>query len=29
MERPRKQSYTVEIYLGKMLDQDIRSDQKV
>lgn len=29
MERPRKQTYTVEMYLQRMKDLDIRSDQKV
>jgi len=29
MARPRKQTYTMEMYLGKMKDMDIRSDQDV
>lgn len=29
MERPRKQTYTLEMYLQRMKDLDIRSDQKV
>ena len=29
MERPRKQTYTLEMYLRKMRDRDIRDDQKV
>lgn len=29
MAKPRKQTYTMEMYLGKMKDMDIRSDQDV
>ena len=29
MARPRKQTYTMQQYLEKMQDQDIRSDQDV
>ncbi|NBH86994.1 DUF262 domain-containing protein [bacterium C-53] len=29
MERPRRQTYTLDMYLKKMKDQDIRSDQDV
>lgn len=29
MARPRKQTYTLEMYLKKLKDQDIRLDQDV
>lgn len=29
MAKPRRQTYTLEMYLKKMKDQDIRSDQDV
>lgn len=29
MAKPRKQTYTMEMYLKKMKEQDIRSDQDV
>ena len=29
MAKPRKQTYTLEMYLGKMRDQDIRTDADV